>query len=122
MSSLFFRLPYVRYNPAHAKARSDLFPHIPPDATHLTFGFKSQTFRVTDELFKKLNLPEGSWLPTAGDYYRFALTPARINGILCSPLTPKEVQLLVQALEESPLSQDEQKYMLWLCGAAYARK
>jgi hypothetical protein len=113
---------YVRYNPSHCKARSDLFPLISPDATHLTFAFKSQSSRVPDSLYEGLDLPAGSWLPGAGDFYRFALTPDRIDGILCSPSTPEEVRLLVRALEDTPLTPDEQKYMIWLACAAHNRR
>lgn len=111
---------YVRYNPGFVKSRIDLFPHISPDATHLTFGFQSQAARVTAESCRRLNLPDGSWLPSASDYYRFALTPDPIGGILCSPSTPEEVRILARALEERRLTPDEEKYMIRLSHAARA--
>ena len=111
---------YVRYNPEFSKSRVDLFPHISPDASLLTFGFQSQAACVPSELFRSLDLPNGSWLPSAGDYYRFALTPDPIDGILCSPSTPEEVRILARALEEKPLTPDEEKYMIRLSHAARA--
>ena len=111
---------YVRYNPGFFKSRIDLFPHISPDAAQLTFGFQSQAARVTAESYRSLDLPDGSWLPSASDYYRFALTPNPIDGILCSPSTAEEVRILARALEEKPLTPDEEKYMIRLSHAAHA--
>lgn len=113
---------YVRYNPGHCKSRIDLFPHMSPEATHLTFVFQSQAARVTAESYRRLGLPDGSWLPSAGDYYRFALTPYHIDGILCSPSTPEEVRLLARALEDKPLTAGEERHMIRLSHAAHALK
>jgi hypothetical protein len=121
-AALELDIHYVRYSPGYCKSRIDLFPHISPDATHLTFGFRSQAARVTAESYGHLDLPEGSWLPSAADYYRFALTPDPIDGILCSPSTPEEVRLLVRALEDKPLTPGEEKHMIRLSRAAHARQ
>jgi aryl-alcohol dehydrogenase-like predicted oxidoreductase len=111
---------YIRYNTGHPGARKDLFPHFRPDRSHLTFNFKSTMFRVSEERFRALGLSSDLWIPKPSDYYRFAMTHPTVDGILCSPQTPEELAELTQALEERPLTPDEEEYMIWLSCAAYS--
>ena len=46
------------------------------------------------------------------DYHRFALTRPELDGLLCSPSTPKEIAAPAAALEEGPLDAEEEKYLM----------
>src|SRR5262249_38603427 len=65
----------IRYNPDHAGARQDVFPHLPRQRSTLLFNFKS-TFRfVPPEQLEAMGLPTADyWHPEITDYYRFALS------------------------------------------------
>jgi hypothetical protein len=107
-------ISYIRYNTSHPGARLDLLPYLRADRSGLIFNFTSMMFRVTESQFAALRLPSGSWLPKACDYYRFVLTHPAVDGILCSPEYPDEVQTLVRALDLGPLSLYEEEYMIRL--------
>jgi hypothetical protein len=105
---------YIRYNSAHTGARQDLFPHLRPDRTALLFNFKSAQFRVTPERFRQLGLNGNYWFPQVTDYYRFVLTNPNIDGVLCSPASPRQVEDLLAALADRPLTRQEEAYLTWL--------
>ena len=109
---------FTRYNSAHPGARTDLFPYLHPQRAVLNYNFKSVLSLVTKEMFTQLGLTDQHWLPHPSDYYRFVLTRPEIDGILCSPCTPKEVEELVAALDKGPLRADEEEYMIWLSSIA----
>ena len=111
-------ISYIRYNTSHAKAREDLFPYLKPARPGLLYNFKSVMSRVSEEQFTALRLPGTYWKPSPTDYYRFVLSQADLDGILCSPLTPAEVKGLCRDLEKGPLSAEEQEYLIWLSAAA----
>lgn len=94
---------YVRYNPSHAGAEVDLFPHVGDARTTTLYGFKST----------------GGYDPERGerctDYYRFALS-SPLDGILCSLADAAEVAELRVALEEGPLSDEESTRLRALTG------
>jgi len=113
-------ISYIRYNSAHPGAQKDLFPLIRSNRSGLIFNFKSVMSRLNQATFDSLNLPQSSWLPDACDHYRFVLSRPEIDGILCSPLQPSEVKRLARALEDSPLTQQEQDYMIWLASLVHA--
>ena len=107
-------LAFVRYNPSHPGARLDLFPDLEQDGPTLVYNFKSTLGFVTPERYAELGLNDDYWQPSITDYYRFALTRPEIDGLLCSPETPLEVKALANALEEGPLDEEEQEYLIGL--------
>jgi hypothetical protein len=110
-------LHYVRYNTAHPGAKDDLFPFVPADRPSLIFNFKSLLSVVTSERFHQLGLRD-CWLPSPTDYYRFVLSHPVLDGVLCSPMTVRELEALVACLETRPLEQAEADYMIWLSALA----
>jgi len=114
-------IQYIRYNTAHPGAATDIFPYLRPDRASLIFNFKSVLSQVTPERFKELGLDDRYWLPKPTDYYRFVLTNPNIDGILCSPATPAQLTELVAALEQAPLTAEEEDYMMRLSSAATPR-
>jgi len=111
---------FVRYNAAHPGARRDLFPFIGAARSTPLFNFKSMMARISRETFDALGLPEGYWLPEVCDYYRFVLSRDELDGVLCSPQSPKELSELLRALERGPVSAEEEEYMIWLSGLTQA--
>jgi hypothetical protein len=117
----YLDINYVRYNTAHPGARQDTFPYVRRDRTGLVFNFKSVLSQVTLERFKQLGLPDSYWLPKTPDYYRFVLSNPDIDGILCSPASVQQLHELVSALEEGPLTPEQEQYMVWLSSTATPR-
>jgi hypothetical protein len=110
-----FDLAFVRYNPVHPKARSELFERVGPrgaDRRTLIYNFKSTIGYLEQEAYAKLAVPDDYWRPHITDYYRFALTEPAIDGILCSLPTPASVGELADALMRGPLDDDDRQYLL----------
>jgi hypothetical protein len=106
-------IAFVRYNPRHAGAREDLFPHLPPATSTLLFGFKSTFGYVPPGTMTELGLPgEDYWHPEITDYYRFALSRPEMDGLLIGPATPNEVNALADALQKGPLDEEEETYLM----------
>ena len=102
---------FVRYNAAHPGAREDLFPHV-ADRRALLYNFKTMSGYVAAPRLSALGLGDDDWHPVATDHYRFALSAPELDGILCSPQTPAEVEALARALEQGPLDEEEQRYLM----------
>src|SRR5439155_21705368 len=115
---------FVRYNPAHAGARKDLFPHVQSavpareaaangkDARTLLFCFNSTSAYLTSEELKEMGLNEHpSWSPEITDHYRYVLTRPEVNGILMAPETPEELEGIARALARGPLTEDQEDYL-----------
>lgn len=104
---------FIRYNPGHAGARRDLFPHLGRPSSTLLFGFKSTSGYVRPERMTELGLPgEVYWHPEVTDHYRFALSRPELDGLLVALMTPKEVADLAAALEKGPLDEEEERYLM----------
>jgi hypothetical protein len=100
---------FVRFNASHPGARRDLFPHV-SSAEALIYNFKTTSGYVPAEACKELVLGD-SWIPSQTDHYRYALTHAEVDGILCALTEPSQVQSLEDALAEGALSDDECDYL-----------
>jgi len=118
-------IAFIRYNPAHAAARKDLFPHVQSsapadrtagngkDAGTLLFCFNSTSAYLTSDELKQMGLDGHlSWSPEITDHYRFVLTRPEVNGILMAPETPAELEGIGRALAKGPLTEQEESYLL----------
>jgi hypothetical protein len=118
-------IAFVRYNPAHAGALKDLFPHVRSHvpasgaagngkaAGTLLFCFNSTSAYVTAEELKGMALTEHpSRTPEITDHYRFVLTRPEVNGILMAPETPEELEGIGRALAKGPLTEEEEGYLV----------
>jgi hypothetical protein len=115
-------IAFVRYNPGHAGARRDLFPHLGQPVSTLLFGFKSTFGYVRPEQMTAMGLPgEVYWQPEITDHYRFALSRPELDGLLIAPGTPKELHALAEALEKGPLDEEEQTYLMHAARVAQGR-
>jgi hypothetical protein len=112
-------LACIRYNPDHDGARRDVFPHLPGRPRPLLFGFNSTFGYVAPGQMTALGLPAPEyWQPAITDHYRFALTPAEMDGLLVALRTPSEVTALAAALEQGPLTEEEEAYLMDVAGVA----
>jgi hypothetical protein len=106
-------LAFLRYNPAHPGARSDVFPRLHASPTRL-FNFKSTLGYAAPRDLQRLGVGARFWRPRHTDYYRFALSHPAIDGVLCSLRHPREVRALQRALRSPPLDTQEQRYLIEL--------
>ncbi|MEM9061498.1 MAG: hypothetical protein AAGD13_13640 [Pseudomonadota bacterium] len=107
-------IQYIRYNTAHPGATTEIFPYLRPDRAGLIYNFKSTMSRATPEQMDQMGLSDQYWRPEVTDYYRYVLTPPSMDGVLCSPQTPKELEEIVEAMKKGPLTPHEEEYMRWL--------
>lgn len=108
-------IAFVRYNPVHAGAGVDLFPHIAPRTAGrrcLLYNFKSTHGHLASHEYAPLGVPDHYWRPQHTDYYRFALSEPALDGLLCAPSTPREVRDLADALARGPIGDDDRQYLL----------
>jgi hypothetical protein len=103
---------YVRYNPAHTGAAVDVFPHLRSHRTALLYGFKSVLFSGSPS--PSCTADNNNWLPKPTDYYRFALSNNYFDGILCCLGSPHHVHELAAAIDDGPLTTDQQIRMVTL--------
>jgi hypothetical protein len=116
-----FDIVFSRYNASHPMALVDFFPGIRHGRRTVVFNFKSAMPRLTREILTRRWGSSYHWLPEPADHYRFALTRSELDGILCSPSSPAEVQRLASALEEGPLTPEQEEHMIALAGLAYQK-
>jgi hypothetical protein len=106
-------LGFVRYNPAHPRAQTDLFPDLLGRRRGLCYVFKSTHGHRDPALLEKLGLGD-YWLPRKADHYRFALTAAAVDGLLFAPPTPADLHQALDALQEGALDPDEEEHLVAL--------
>jgi len=109
-----FDIAFVRYNARHSGAIHDLFPHIDPGTPVRVYSFKSTAGATTAARCRALGLGDNHWIPRMTDYYRFALSHPAVDGVLCAPRTPAELEALADALAAGPLDLDEIEHLLLL--------
>jgi hypothetical protein len=109
---------FVRYNAQHPGARLDLFPALKATRTAKLFNFKSTSAYIRPEEFHKMGVDPELWFPSVTDHYRFVLCRPELNGLLVAPRDPKQLEQLVDAYLQGPLSADEEGHLLALAKLA----
>jgi len=106
-------IAFVRYNPLHPGAREDLFPALDAagERACLVYNFNSTRGQY---LTGSVPTAEDMWIPRVTDYYRFALSCPQVDGVLAAFTRAEHIAELVAALEEGPLSPEEEDYMIAL--------
>lgn len=102
-------IAYVRYNPAHPGAKDDSFPFLGNSETRV-FNFLS-AMGAPGGRWAEFGLGDEYWRPTTADYYRFAFTQPRVDGILFAPRTARHLKALSQHLALGPLDDEEEEYL-----------
>jgi len=105
-------IAFVRFNPVHAGASRDLFPHA-GGRRALLFNFKSTVGHIEREAeYAALGIGDDYWRPHVTDYYRFALTEPALDGLLVAMPAPHMIAELADALARGPLVDDDRQYLL----------
>ena len=97
---------FIRYHALHPGGRDDLLPHLDPKRKSkiFTFGSMMPTMYGPDQ---------GPWPNFAlTDYYRFAMTPPEIDGLLCAPQSPSEVTALCDTLARGRLDDEQERALM----------
>lgn len=96
----------IRYNAAHPGAERDVFPHLARRKPAVV-AYTATAWR------KLLRAPRGWNRPpmTAGDCYRFCLSSPHVDVTLTGPKTWGELDESLRALDQGPLTPDEDRWM-----------
>jgi aryl-alcohol dehydrogenase-like predicted oxidoreductase len=96
----------IRYNAAHPGAEKDIFPAY-AERRPLTVAYTATSWR------KLLSAPKGWDGPamTAGQCYRFCLSSPHVDVVLCGPKTDEQLRENLAALEDGPLTSEEDEWM-----------
>lgn len=110
---------YIRYNPDHAGARRDVFPHVPRHPRPLLYGFKSTFGYLPPSGMAALGLPGPDyWHPSITDHYRYSLTSPQMDGLLIGLRAPREAAALAAAMQQGPLTEEEESYLMDVAAVA----
>jgi aryl-alcohol dehydrogenase-like predicted oxidoreductase len=96
----------IRYNAEHPGAEKDIFPH--------RGNGKPSILAYTATSWRRLLKPPKGWqgpTMTAGDCYRFQLSNPHVDVALTGPATRAQLEENLAALDEGPLSPDEDRWM-----------
>ena len=96
----------IRYNAAHPGAEQDIFPHVDRSRTN--------TCAYTATRWGKLLERPADWQGepmSAGDCYRFCLSNDHVNVVLTGPANAQELHENIAALNQGPLSAEEDQWM-----------
>ncbi|NOU28065.1 MAG: hypothetical protein HOO96_09190 [Polyangiaceae bacterium] len=123
MEGALVDLCFVRYNAEHDGAARDVFPFAAAGGRPLLYCFKSTGGYVPDAALDAARLPREKWRPAVADHYRFVLSRAAVDGVLCTLASNAEVDALCSALDEGPMTEEEEQYVVGLAhlGAGRAR-
>jgi aryl-alcohol dehydrogenase-like predicted oxidoreductase len=107
----------LRYNAVHRGAERDVFPYVPERRP----GLIAYTATRWGHLLDPAKMPPGEAPPPARDCYRFALSHAAVDLVLCGPKNRDELQEAIRALDAGPLSPEEQARMRRIGDHVYGR-
>ncbi len=107
----------LRYNAVHRGAERDVFPHVPARRP----GLIAYTATRWGHLLDPAKMPPGEAPPPARDCYRFALSHAAVDMVLCGPKNRDELQEAIRALDAGPLTPEEQARMRRIGDHVYGR-
>ncbi len=113
-------LAFIRLNPLHPGSLTDYFPAVTPGAPP-TFSFKSNFAALNREQMARAGLTAEQWWPDVTDYYRYALSEPRLDGLLLSLEAPSQLDALDAALAKGALIADECEYLETLTKAAFKK-
>jgi aryl-alcohol dehydrogenase-like predicted oxidoreductase len=99
-----YSILHIRYNAAHTGAEEDVFPHLPNEGRPGTVAYTATRWGA---LFNPRRMPPGEAPLRGRDAYRFVLSNPDFNLCMSGPKNAKEMEEALAALEEGPLSPEE---------------
>ncbi len=109
---------HVRYNAAHTGAERDVFPLLPAQDPP---GIVVYTATRWGTLLKAANTPKGEAPMRGRDAYRFVLGNQGVNVCMTGPRNGSEMSEALAALDEGPLSKEEEERVRRLGQYVYQR-
>ncbi len=97
---------HIRYNAAHIGAERDVFPNLAQEERP---GVVAYTATRWGSLLKEKNAPKGEAPMRGRDAYRFVLSNPDFNVCMSGPANAEEMNEALAALDEGPLSSEEQE-------------
>lgn len=101
---------HLRYNATHRGAEQEIFAKL-PEAREARAGLVCFTATRWGHLLRPKGLPPDVPVPTAGDCYRFCLTPRHVDLVIAGSQDEKQVHHALDALEKGPMTPDELAWM-----------
>ena len=108
----------LRYNAVHRGAEEDVFPHLPANARP---GILAYTSTRWGHLLDPAKMPPGEAPLRARDCYRFALSNADVDMVLCGPADRGQMQEALAALDAGPLAPEEMERIQRIGDHVYGR-
>lgn len=99
----------VRYNAAHRGLETDILPHLDGRDGRGLIAFNA--LKHGTMLRRPHGWPADRPLPSARQCYRFALSEPRVHLCLAGPSRQEQIQELLQAAAEGPLTPEELAFM-----------
>ncbi len=99
-----FDILHVRYNAAHPGAEEDVFPHMPAENRP---GVVAYTATSWGQLIDPKRMPAGEKPLRGRDCYRFVLSNKNFHACMTGPRNAAEMTEALAALDEGPLTADE---------------
>ena len=102
-----YDLLMLRYNGVHRGAEQDVFPFVPERPKRPMIC----TYTATrwGHLLDPAKMPAGEAPPSARDCYRYSLSHAAVDMVLCGPADAAQMDEAIAALERGPLEEDERQ-------------
>lgn len=114
-------IAFAPHNNVARGMRDVVLPNLDPDATCPIYGLLSKNGAPTPDKYAALGLDPESWIPGPVDQYRYALSFARLDGILFAMGGVDYLEALIAGLDQGPLDAEELDYMSNLGDVAAGR-
>jgi len=109
---------HIRYNAAHTGAERDLFPNLPAENRPGTVAYTATRW---GSLLSAKNAPKGEAPMRGRDAYRFVLSNPDFNLCMTGPKNAEQMDEALAALDEGPLSPEEDERIRRLGSHVYAK-
>jgi aryl-alcohol dehydrogenase-like predicted oxidoreductase len=109
---------HIRYNAAHTGAERDVFPDMPKENRPGTVAYTATRW---GSLLQAKNAPKGEVPMRGRDAYRFVLSNPDFNVCMTGPANAAEMDEALAALDEGPLSPEEDERIRRLGKYVYDR-
>jgi len=98
----------LRYNAANRGAERDVFPYLPDTARPAIVSYTTTRW---GHLIDPKKMPPGQAPASACDCYRFSMSQAAVDVVLCGPASRDQMQEAIRALDAGPLDAEEMERM-----------
>jgi aryl-alcohol dehydrogenase-like predicted oxidoreductase len=98
----------IRYSAAHRGAEQDIFPYLEAHNQGV-ISFTATRWRYL--LRRPKSYPKDGRIPTAGECYRFVLSNPHVHVCMTAPMSVKQLEQNLAAVEKGPLSDEHMEFM-----------